>query len=621
MTGINGKNKQLEIALIDNLTEIDFLEDFLQKPNTKIITFDYKSHTILKKRNIDHQISDEYLEDNTIDLQKLCYKLVKWYELESVNSLFSYENINLAKLFSDQFLPSLVSIIKKFFEIEKIIRLNSNSIFLATGDLLNIVKIFNAKFYEIDIKNTEKFYFDNISLKFNIGKNTFSIPISFKTYQIFKNLSEKILDLFFSYKLKYSQQTKFTLLVELNTKYFGEFFSKSKKINKKLLFYGRRRPAIWDLKSFRIFRNSGCKLFMPKNKKNFSKINLKTTKHFQNIFLDLLDSEEVKIFFTINSYSLLSVVKPKLVQLIFSKIKYAIEEIEYVKLIFDKHLIDSAIVLSEMGFSEQIVCKFGERMSIPVFHIQEGFHYDTSEFSDRMNALGGFSHLSKKNIVWGEISKNYAIKFGKINPEKIVELGSPRFSNLVYDENLDRDDFILLATMPPQNEEINGINSKNLIKYLNDIEKICHIVTKNKKKLIIKLHPTLDVLELSDIIPKKFPNVKVISNGEIEPLIRCSSLVIVTGISTVIIQSQILKKPVISIPLIDYNFGVPSIYKNNGCYLCKISDLEILLEKIEFDNDFKKKLIKNGNDFIEIYLKNQHNSSDSIWNYIKKHIK
>jgi hypothetical protein len=170
--------------------------------------------------------------------------------------------------------------------------------------------------------------------------------------------------------------------------------------------------------------------------------------------------------------------------------------------------------------------------------------------------------------------------------------------------------------MAPQIEEINGIDVRNLEKYLKSILKICEIVTNEKMKLVIKLHPTVDILNISEIIQKKFPKIQVIQKGDINPLIRRCSSVIVTGYSTVIIQAQILQKPVISIPFIDYNWGNPSVYREKSCLLIEVEQLTGNLKKIASDPVFKKELIKRGNEFIKKCFKNRNESSKMIWNYI-----
>ena len=69
-----------------------------------------------------------------------------------------------------------------------------------------------------------------------------------------------------------------------------------------------------------------------------------------------------------------------------------------------------------------------------------------------------FRELADKYIAWGKFSRDNLINFGKTDPDKIVELGSPRFCKLSFKEGENTEDFVLLATMPPQLEEIKGLD-------------------------------------------------------------------------------------------------------------------------------------------------------------------
>jgi len=219
----------------------------------------------------------------------------------------------------------------------------------------------------------------------------------------------------------------------------------------------------------------------------------------------------------------------------------------------------------------------------------------------------------------GEISKLNQISIGNVEPQKVLDFGSPRFSNLSYSDENNTEEFVLLSTMPPQIEEIPGIDVRNLENYLSDILKICDIVQKQGKKIVIKLHPTKDILSISDVVSKKFPSVKVISKGDIDPLIKKCSSLIVTGVSTVIVQGQILQKPVISIPLIDYQWGKPSIFSENSCLLVELDDLDSILIKLDNEKLFRNQLISNANKFLKKCFSHNEDSSRLIWNYIKKY--
>ena len=347
-----------------------------------------------------------------------------------------------------------------------------------------------------------------------------------------------------------------------------------------------------------------------KNKKNISEIREK--------FLQILDSDkELNDFFSIENISIISVISPIIKILIIDRLDEIVSEILLAKQMFDESIIDSVVVLSEIGMTEQIIIQLANQKKIPILHLQEGLLIDTQEAYEHSKFHTIFLESANKYIAWGKLSKDFQVKIGKIPAENVIELGSPRFSELNLSNNENNEEFILLATMPPQIEQINGIDVRNLEKYLKDILKICEIVSIQKKKLVIKLHPTSDILNISKTIQEKFPDIIVIEKGDINPLIEKCSVVIVTGISTVIVQAQILQKPVISISLIDYNWGKPSVYTENSCLLIELQQLSTNLKKIHDDQLFRNELIVNGNKFLNNCFTNKDKSSELIWNYIK----
>ena len=609
-------NKPKKIIFVDNLTSINEIEIFSNKSDVKIISFDYASHIKLKEKNIQHEISEIYLTQDTRKLQKQCFEFSNWYDLDVIKKNISFLNINISKLYNDQLIHVLLKIIKKFSEIKLIIKKFPNLKYFASGDLLLIGKLWIKSINEIPNSQKVKFYFDDIEIGTNIGKKNIKVSIPNSYYKKIKNISEKVLELTLQNK---NLSEKNTLIVEFDTKKYKNFFLESKNHKKNILYYGRRRPGIWDLESFKIIKNSQCKIItsniinddiFKKNKKNISEI--------KENFLQILDSDkELSDFFSIENISIISVISPIIKILIIDRLDEIVSEILLAKQMFDESIIDSVVVLSEIGMTEQIIIQLANQKKIPILHLQEGLHVDTQEAYEHSKFHTIFLESADKYLAWGKLSKDFQVKIGKIPVENIIELGSPRFSELNLSNNKNSEEFILLATMPPQIEQINGIDVRNLEKYLKDILKICEIVSIQKKKLVIKLHPTSDILNISNTIQEKFPDIIVIEKGDINPLIEKCSIVIVTGFSTVIVQAQILQKPVISIPLIDYNWGKPSVYAENSCLLIELQQLSVNLKKIHDDQLFRNELIINGNKFLNNCFVNKDKSSELIWNYIK----
>jgi len=612
-------NEPKKIIFVDNLTSINEVEIFSNQSDTKFITFDYTSHIKLTEKNIQHEISEIYLTQDIKKLQKQCYEFLNWYNLDIIKNNTSFLNINISKLYNDQLFPILIKIIKKFSEIKVIIKQFPNLEYFASGGLLLISKLLIKSINEIPNSKKNEFYFDKIEIGTNIGGKNIKISVPNSSYKKIKSVSEKLLELVLQNKNS-DLSKKNTLIVELNTKTFKNFFLESTNYNKNILYYGRRRPGIWDLESYKIIKKSQCKIItsniinnkiLEKYKKNILEIKEK--------LLQILEyNKELSDFFSIDNISIISVVAPIIKLLIIDQIDKTAFEIILAKQMFDNFLIDSVVIISEIGMTEQIIIKLASQKKIPILHLQEGLHIDTPEAFENSKSQGVFLQYADKYFAWGKFSKNNQIDIGKVPEEKVIELGSPRFSELNYVDSENNEKYVLLATMPPQIEEINGIDVRNLERYLNSILKICEIVSNQNMKLIIKLHPTFDILNISKIIHEKFPEIQVIEKANINPLIRKCSSLIVTGISTVIIQGQILQKPVISIPLINYNWGEPSIYTEKSCLLIKLEQLEMNLKKIRDDPNFKNEIITNGNKFLNNCFKNKDDSCKLIWNYIKK---
>ena len=609
-------NESKKIIFVDNLTSINEIANFSNQSDVKIISFDYTSHIKLTEKNIEHEISEIYLTQDTEKLQKQCYEFLNWYNLDVVKKNTSFLNINISKLYNDQLIHEIIKILKKFSEIKVIVKQFPNSKYFASGDLLLISKLWVKSTNEIPNNQKMKFYFDHIEIGTNIGKKNIKISIPNSLYKKIKNIIEKVLE---SILQNENLSKKNTLLVEFNTKKFKKFFLESKNYNKNIAYYGRRRPGIWDLESFKIIKNSQCKIITSNIMKgDILKTYKKNILEIKEKYLELLNSnKELNKFFSIDDISIISVISPIIKLLIIDRLEEIIFEILLAKQMFEGIHIDSVVVLSEIGMTEQIIIQLANQKKIPILHLQEGLHYDTQEAFDHSKFQTAFLEFASKYVAWGKFSKEFQVSVGKIPAENVIELGSPHFSELRYSDNENSEEYVLLATMPPQIEQINGINVKNLEKYLKSILKICEIISTQKKKMIIKLHPTSDILNISKTIQEKFPDIIVIEKGDIDPLIRKCSILIVTGISTVIVQGQILQKPVISIPLIDYNWGKPSAYTENSCLLIELEQLSINLKKIYDDPLFKNKLIDDGNKFLKNCFKNKDNSSKIIWEYIK----
>ena len=173
-------NNPKKIIFVDNLTSINEIQTFSNQPNVKIISFDYASHIKLTEKNIQHEISEIYLIQDTKKLQKQCFEFSNWYDLDVIKKNISFLNINISKLYTDQLIHVIIKIIKNFSEIKVIIKKFPNLKYFASGDLLLISQLWIKSINEIPNNQKTQFYFDSIEIGTNIGKKNikFSIPNS-----------------------------------------------------------------------------------------------------------------------------------------------------------------------------------------------------------------------------------------------------------------------------------------------------------------------------------------------------------------------------------------------------------------------------------------------------------
>ena len=185
------------IILFDSSCSInDLTSDKIQ--NSLIITFDYNSHKNLEKSNINHLISDSYLDQHFLSsIDKICYSLCKWYTQKSIEKIVEYDELNLGDFFYYELYSILIPFLKKFFEISKIFEENNQSSFLTSNNLHDIIYSFSDNTKILQQTNTIKSEFDYsyIDIPFKLGSKRSHIRIGKSKYQKLLYASEKFINL------------------------------------------------------------------------------------------------------------------------------------------------------------------------------------------------------------------------------------------------------------------------------------------------------------------------------------------------------------------------------------------------------------------------------------------
>lgn len=607
------------IVLFDSSSKIEDLKKILNK-KPRIISFDYESHEILEKNNITHEISDHFVSrDELVNVQNSCYNFAKWFEYDAIKKLIDYEGINLGLLIQVELNYFLVQFVKKFVEITKIFNQNRQAHFIASPALFDSIKLHTSVTKLNSNIISQDFYYDVVKIPVNIKGHNFTIRFSKDRFNKLKKIFEITLKLLLG-SPKIEKTKKTILAIEFDTIRYKKIFENIPNTQLNLIVFNRRRPAIWNTETFSIIKNSGCSIIT-----SYSLMD-KTLKYRVKECLSASNSKIQSLweldnffesFFSINGISFWQILRPLFKELFTKRAFEVIPEIEMTKRLFEKYHFDSILVWLEIGSTEQIVVKLAKRFGIKIILLQHGLFYDSdSQGAYNMNKFQGVYPIdADKYVVWGKIEEKHQIKRGTQH-EKLTVLGSPLYDDIfnIVQEN-DLKNFVLLATSGPVKENAIDLTVETIQKNRQTIRKICEVVTKMNKKLVIKLHPSQDEFNPVEMVKEISPNITVQNTGDIAKLIKACDIFVTIDASTVILDAHMLKKPVISVLVKDSDYGTPSVL-TDSCILTNMDDFEKTLQKVFTDENFRKTMIEKGTAYTNEYLVNQSNASIELLRFL-----
>ncbi|MDC0202147.1 CDP-glycerol glycerophosphotransferase family protein [Candidatus Nitrosopelagicus sp.] len=577
---------------------------------TKIICFDFDTHLLLEKNNIQHVLADEYIDKLTIEkIQSKSYSFSEWYMDYNISEYMIYEGINLGKLFHIEFMDMFVPFITKFVQICNIIEKCPN--ISCTSSLYEI-----AKFLSKDVKQfptNPKIQSKKISHEYRFGKLNFSLNLSENQYKKIKNAT----NFFIRNPTKYSENknAKTFLFVEIDPIKYKNLFLDSENSDYGITLFNNRRPAVWNVDSWKIIKNSQTNVvnsssILNSNLKN--KVLLAKSELKKQLNLMWSKSDFFSVFFSYEGHSFWKIFSRQFIPKIDSQFLFFIEQIESTKTLFDSNKFDSVLILSEAAVEEQITLQFAKQNGIPVVLLQHGVPYDTENAITRNNLLGFFPNDSNFLISWGKLIQEYVENFG-IDKSKIQNLGNPVYDDLFNSDIVTKNEFVLIATSPPMKDFVIDNTIDVHRNYYSILKETCNLLIKLNKKIIIKPHPSLEDNNLDNF--KNLKNVEIIKTGDIIPLIKNCELLITFDLSTTILEAQILKKPVLSISLRDYGFGKSKIFLRDTCKTLPISksldEIKMILSK-----NYNQIQSDNTKSFLEDYLSCQGNSAKSLLKFL-----
>ncbi len=615
------------IILLDSNTDISkiSLSDY---DELKIISFDFETHKILNKKKIQHLISDELLSDtNLLMIQKNAYLLSQWYNEKSIEKYLKYENVNLGSLIQSEFINILVNYSKRFQECLNIIEKFGTEVNYICGGLnYEIMNELSSKLIKIKYENSNDLFFplDSLNIKMKIGiKNIskeFSIPQNI--FKRLKKISEESSRFLSNSEINLDKKT--ILLSEFSTLSYEALLSKFPESQLNTVIFNRRQPAVWNKETFSIIKNSKIivesetTLITSKIKSKIKEDSIKIEQIIDNMFEN---SYFFTSFFSLDGHSFWKSFSLHFIKYFKERTKNFIHEIQISKQILEKYNFSLILILSEVGPNEKILLQLENSKNIPKLLLQHGLINDSIEGYEHNVANGVIPIESNGGIVWGKVNENYLKEIG-ISSEKIHTLGTPLFDNLKKsDSSFENSDYVLFATSGPTKEDSFDLTVKTIERNFETIKQISEtVVTKHKMKLIVKIHPSPDEFDPTEILKKISPEIKVIKTGKISDLIKNCKILIVVDESTSIIDAHLLDKPVLSISVKTEEFGIPTILKNGSCVKSELETFDENFSKIINDENVQKEIKKNANESIKNYISNTSNNSKILLSFLENYV-
>ena len=591
--------------------------------NFQIITFNFELHNIFKKKSIQHIISDEFLSQNELlSIQNNALSLSDWYIENEIKEYISYKGVNLGSLIQGEFINTLVNFLKRFLECSNIIKkYNSDTIFFSSGIIFEIMKQFSVNVKKISNVHDEKLFFplDSLKIKTSIGIKNYSTEINI-SQNIFKKL-KKITEKTSSMVSKRSDKNVKTILIsEFNTLIYESLFLKMPEFKLNFVFFNRRQPTIWNLKSLSVIKKSKViienetTLMNKKIKGDIQNGKKVVEKNIDNLFKNNLF---FKSFFSINGNSFWAPFSSYFINYFKKRSSENIKEIELVIELLEKFSFVATLIHSEAGPNEKIILQLSKKKKIVNFLLQHGLINDSLEGYEHNAHRGVIPIESEQSIVWGKINQDYFKHIG-VSADRVHTLGTPIYDDLNIEKIDNKEDYVLLATSGPTKEDVFDLTINTIEKNIETIKTICKVVTKYNKKLIIKLHPSPDEFDPTQIVKEINPEIKIVKTGKISQLIKNSSIVVVIDESSAIIDAHLLGKPVLSVAVKAEEYGIPTVLKNNSCIMTNRESFDKDFFRVMNDKVHRETIIENEKKSTQNYISFQKNGAKMILSFLEK---
>ncbi len=598
-----------------------FHEEFKKFPSSKIFTLDYESHFYLETNKIDHEIAENLLSKNDLEkIDKLSINFIKNWIPKNMKENFMLNDIFLPNLIEHELFFYLIPIFLINLLIIKIIKKENPSMIFdltSSGDLTQkLIRNNDSSIIKINPIKSIGLYHDDIQLHFSFVKIPLDLKISRNTFQTIKQTTSRLTKVLLNSNLK-TQSKNNILLVNFDPLQYDILLEELKNFNINIILYNPRKPAITNLKSFNIVKNSNSKIFdiYEIEKLLDPKISSKQKDIENSMNLLFFNDIHFENLFMIDDVSFWSSIKNSFKKICVDRFNESIKRILVLSKFFSNNSISLVLQWAEVGQEEKECMNVANNFGIPSLMLQHGRFLTAQKWLTFSDFTGHFpkSSLSQKQFVWGNLTKKFALS-REYQDKNILLSGSPRHDRFFNSTKNYSTNNILLATTGAMNISADTCTTNSQLKYDAFIKKIYDIIKQlPDKKLIIRPHPspvlTSNVSNLIKNIDDKLP---VMKNENLFDLIQKSELVITFNNSTICLDALSMKKPVISLQTDNWALDEEIVKMNGILSIDNLNDCEMYVKKILYDLDYKNDILQKSKQFLDQYLINQGNASKSM---------
>lgn len=612
------------IFLIEGNTDIlKIKNDIARYDKSKLFTLDYVSHKLLAENNIKHEIAENYLTNE--DRQNIddysIHAAITWYEHVAVKELLTFEGINLGSLIEMELLHYFVNMFGTAFMIKKIIQKEYPKQIISYTSFHDYIKLIakNVEVISYDFHQSSLSQFNKINIKYNLGSHPISFTVSRNTFLKIKKILEMTLNFLFKLNPNLKSKKKSILLIDFNPTQYDILLKELSKLDKNILLLNQRRPAIWNLHSFNIIKNSNCKIISLNIFEKEIEENINHTLKTLSNNLEKLDNlnsifEEL---FSINSQTFWYSIKNTFLENCSNRFKESVKRILLLNEMFNQFNISVILEWAETAQEEKEIVFVSKNRGIKSIVLQHAMDPLSNTWKKYHRfVLGGYSSfISDKQALWGKLVKELALSYGN-KEENLILTGSPRHDTFFQtDKNTGKNGMILFATTSVSGRiSFEHTTIEAYEKFHDYVREVCNVVRKLPDvHLVVKPHPQPDFLSnITKIVQEIDPHIPILHNVNLADLINSCDLLITFNNSTVALESMILDKPTISLQIEKWAEEDPISKSGSLLSIVKVSDVEEGIKSMLYDEELKEKILLNSRNFVGNYLANPGNASKAL---------